>query len=151
MIRPAWLALVAALAGALSTGTTADEARALAQLERSSERYSAPERWAGRRQELRRQFLLGARMWPLPEDRPPVKAIVHGRRVHDGYSVENVALETLPGFYCTGNLYRPLGRPGRGPAILCPHGHFRPLGRMREEHQVRCAQFARMGGTVFSY
>src|SRR5262245_37213918 len=151
MIRPAWLALVPALIGTFSAGATADGAGALAQLERSVERYRDPEAWAGRREELRRQFLLGARMWPLPQDRPPVKAIVHSRREHGEYYVENVALETLPGFYCTGNLYRPLGRPGRGPAVLCPHGHFRPLGRMREEHQVRCAQLARMGATVFSY
>jgi putative membrane-bound dehydrogenase-like protein len=127
-----------------------DEARVLAQLERSRATITTPELWSQRRQELRRQFLIGARLWPLP-GRTPSKATVHGRREHDGYSVENVALETLPGFYCTGNLYRPLGRTGPGPAVLCPHGHFRPLGRMREEHQVRCAQMARMGATVFSY
>ena len=61
----------------------------------------------------------------------------------------DVALETLPGFYCTGNLYRPSGRTGAGSAILCPHGHFRPLGRFREDQQIRCAQFARMGA-IFS-
>src|SRR5262249_6463246 len=61
------------------------------------------------------------------------------------------ALETLPGFYLTGNVYRPRDRRRAGPAVLCPHGHFRPLGRFREEHQLRCAHLARMGATVFSY
>ena len=84
-------------------------------------------------------------------DRPTVKVIQHGYREYDGYTVDNVALETLPGFYCTGNLYRPRGGKSLQPAILGPHGHFRPWGRFRESHQVRCAQFARMAATVFSY
>jgi hypothetical protein len=128
----------------------AEEAAVRQQLHQSRTKYATADAWAQRRSELRTEFLKGARLWPLP-DRPPVKAIVHSRREYGDYSVENVALETLPGFYCTGNLYRPLGRKDLGPAILCPHGHFQPLGRMREEQQIRCAHFARMGATVFSY
>jgi putative membrane-bound dehydrogenase-like protein len=142
----------AVLLAALLTGSaTADEARALAQLTRAREAYRTPESWADRREEIRRQFLLGARLWPLPENRPTPRAIVHSRRLHDGYAVENVAIETLPGFYCTGNLYRPRKPAKPTPIILCPHGHFQPLGRYRAEHQVRCAHLARMGATVFSY
>jgi putative membrane-bound dehydrogenase-like protein len=128
----------------------ADEAAVLEQLRVSSVQYNTPEKWQARRKQLREEFLKGAQLWPLP-DRPAVEAIRHSRREYDGYSVENVALETLPGFYCTGNLYRPLGRKDLDPAILCPHGHFRPLGRFREDHQIRCAHLARMGATVFSY
>jgi putative membrane-bound dehydrogenase-like protein len=128
----------------------ADEKQVLEQLRDSSQRYNTADSWAIRRSELRREFLIGAKLWPLP-DRPPVKVITHSRREYKDYSVENVALETLPGFYCTGNLYRPLGRKDLAPAILCPHGHFRPLGRYRENHQIRCAHLARMGATVFSY
>ncbi|MBI2949473.1 MAG: CehA/McbA family metallohydrolase [Verrucomicrobia bacterium] len=131
-------------------GGRGDEQKVLAHLARSQEKYSSAEAWAKRRAELREEFLKGAKLWPLPE-RPPLKAIIHSRREHGSYSVENVALETMPGFYCTGNLYRPLKRQQSGPAILCPHGHFKPLGRMRDEQQMRCAQFARMGATVFSY
>ncbi|MEZ6073002.1 MAG: hypothetical protein R3C10_22740 [Pirellulales bacterium] len=106
-----------------------------AQLARSSERYKTPEAWAARCAELRETFLRGARLWPLPE-RPAVAAVRHSRREHDGYAVENVALETLPGFYAAGNLYRPLGRKTLDAIVLCPHGHFRPLGRYREEQQL---------------
>ena len=130
--------------------TVAEESAVREQLVRSRTRYTTADAWAERREELREEFLKGAGLWPLTE-RPPVEAIVHSRREHDGYSVENVALETVPGFYCTGNLYRPLDHDGPSPAILCPHGHFRPLGRFRENHQIRCAHFARMGATVFSY
>jgi putative membrane-bound dehydrogenase-like protein len=128
----------------------ADEASVVAQLRHSAETYTTAGAWTARRAELREGFLKGAKLWPLPE-RPPVNAIRHSLREHGDYSVENVALETMPGFYCTGNLYRPLGRKDLGPVILCPHGHFKPLGRFREEHQIRCAHFARMGATVFSY
>ncbi len=120
------------------------------QLDRSRKEYRSAEDWTKRRQELREGFLRGAGLWPLP-DRPRVRVISHSFRKRDGYSVENVALETMPGFYCTGNLYRPLAQQGAGPGILCPHGHFRPLGRFRANHQIRCAHFARMGATVFSY
>jgi hypothetical protein len=138
------------VAVALPLRALADEKTVLAQLERSRQAYRTTDDWAQRRTQLREGFLRGAGLWPLP-DRPPLKAIVHSRREYDGYSVENIGLETMPGFYCTGNLYRPLAREKAGPAILCPHGHFRPLGRFREDQQIRCALFAQMGATVFSY
>jgi hypothetical protein len=115
--------------------------------------------WNRRREELRREFLKGAGLWPLPKQ-GPYRVLRHSLRTHAGYTVENVALETLPGFYCTGNLYRPLrtspnavpaGAGSGGPAVLCPHGHFQPLGRFRAEQQIRCAHLARCGVTVFSY
>ena len=127
-----------------------DRETALRQLEQSRQKYTTSETWAARRIMLRETFLKGVGLWPLPV-RPAVKAIINEQRVYDDYSVENVALETLPGFYCTGNLYRPVGRKDLSPIVLCPHGHFRPLGRFREDQQIRCAHFARMGATVFSY
>ena len=128
----------------------ADEQHVFAQLQNSAQKYTTANAWQERRTQLRREFLIGANLWPLP-DRPPVDAMIHSRRVYGDYLVENVALETIPGFYCTGNLYRPVGRKDLSPVILCPHGHFRPLGRMRKSHQIRCAHLARMGATVFSY
>ncbi|MCA9131600.1 MAG: CehA/McbA family metallohydrolase, partial [Planctomycetales bacterium] len=128
----------------------ADRPTAMRQLEVSLTKYDTPDAWAERQAVLREEFLKGAGLWPLPQ-RPAVQAMVNQRRTYAGYSVENVALETLPGFYCTGNLYRPLGRKEASPIVLCPHGHFQPLGRFREEHQIRCAHLARMGATVFSY
>jgi putative membrane-bound dehydrogenase-like protein len=127
-----------------------DEKLVLDQLERSREEYTTADTWKARREELRTEFLRGAKLWPLPS-RPNVVAQTHSFREYSGYSVENVALETLPGFYCTGNLYRPLAKKESSAIVLCPHGHFRPLGRMRESHQIRCAHLARMGATVFSY
>jgi len=129
---------------------SADRQTALRQLDDSRTRYSTPESWLQRQAVLRGKFLKAAKISPLVA-RPPVPAIINELRTYKDYSVENVALETFPGFYCTGNLYRPVGRKDLGPVILCPHGHFRPLGRFRESQQIRCAHMARMGATVFSY
>ena len=142
--------LVCAVVAGTPVSLLADQAAVLQQLAAARARFDTQAKWSERRGELRKEFLRGAGLWPLPA-RPPVEAIRHSRRDYKDYSVENVALETLPGFYCTGNLYRPKGRKDLGPAILCPHGHFRPLGRFRENHQIRCAQLARLGATVFSY
>jgi dienelactone hydrolase len=119
----------------------------LARMDRESRDAAA---WNKRRTELREGFLKGAGLWPLPKQ-GPLKILRHSLRNHDGYTVENVAIETLPGFFCTGNLYRPEPGGKQGPGILCPHGHFKPLGRFRPEQQIRCAHLARLGATVFSY
>jgi pimeloyl-ACP methyl ester carboxylesterase len=111
----------------------------------------SPAEWQLRAQQIRNNIIEGAELKKLPP-RPKSKPIVHSRREMNGYSVENVAFESLPGYYVTGNLYRPLGQKGPFAAILCPHGHWRnPDGRVKEQMQQRCAQLARMGAVVFAF
>ncbi len=62
--------------------------------------------------------------WPEPT-RTPLNAVVHGRVERDGYTVEKVILETMPGLFHTGNLYRPKGAPGKHPAVIVTHGHWK--------------------------
>lgn len=82
----------------------------------------------------------------------PCKPIRHSLRKLDGYTVENVAFESLPGIYVTGNLYQPLDAKGLHPAILSPHGHRDGMNaRFEEYNQQRCATLARMGAVVFIY
>lgn len=134
-----------------STSGGADQRELVArQLERSRAESKDEQSWSARREQLRHEFRKAAGLDGLPNTGPPV-AIIHSRREHEGYSVENIAIESFPGFYATGNLYRPLGKSGPFAAVLCPHGHFQPLGRMREEQQIRCAHLARMGAIVLSY
>ncbi len=110
--------------------------------------------WQARAKEIREQILVSCGLWPLPEKRA-VRAHVFGRVERDGYSIEKVYLETYPGFYLSGNLYRPLGR-GKGPfpGILNPHGHW-ANGRMADTKDgsiaARCISFARQGMVAFSY
>ena len=62
--------------------------------------------WQRRAAIIRTGILRAARLEPLPK-RTPLNAVTHDRRERSGYSVENVMLETLPGFFLAGNLYRP--------------------------------------------
>lgn len=127
--------------------------------------------WEQRQQELRRQVLVATGLWPLPE-KTPLNAVIHGPVARDGFTMEKVYFESLPGHFVTGMLFRP-SPPRRtpGPGILCPHGHG---GRMQDvgEEQIRkqiangeeflpqsgrmpklarCAQLARMGCVSFMY
>ena len=129
--------------------------------------------WRERAARVRRQVLVAAGLWPLPQE-TPLHAVVHGRALRDGYTVEKVYFESYPGFFVTGNLYRPAGAGGGPrPGVLCPHGHW-DGGRFSERSvedaqrevergveaspvsaryhlQARCAQLARMGCVVFHY
>ena len=55
------------------------------------------EEWEERRAKLSRQLLVANGLWPMPECRPPVNAMVHGRVEREGYTVDRVILETSPG------------------------------------------------------
>src|SRR5262249_46002002 len=58
----------------------------------------------------------------LPTYSGPLNPRVTGRLQSDTHTIEKVIFESLPGFYITGNLYRP-NIPGRYPALLIPSGH----------------------------
>lgn len=115
--------------------------------------YTTLEEWKDRADEIRKGIRIGAE---LPKKLPKVrsKPLRHSLREMDGYTVENVAFESLPGLFVTGNLYMPVGYRGKRPAILTPHGHWKEAGdygRFREDVQKRCATLARMGAIVFAY
>lgn len=137
----------------LCQGEYQTEAQAVQQLDRLRTHSKTLEQWKTRRELIRENILRGADLWPLPE-RTPLNPILHTRRTYDGYTVENVAIESRPGVFATGNLYRPLGGEGPYPAILCPHGHWSKktdYGRFRPDMQYRCATLARMGAVVLAY
>jgi hypothetical protein len=68
----------------------------------------------------------------------------------NGYTIENIALETLPGLYVCASVYKPAKIKSKVPVILCPNGHFGD-GRYRPSQQKRCAMLARMGAITVSY
>ncbi len=128
--------------------------------------------WNRRAERLRLQVLVSQGIYPLPS-KTPLNAVVHGKVDRGDYTVERVYFESMPGFFVTGSLYRPVGKEGKLPAILCPHGHwndgrFYDAGRDavrreivngaerfedsgRSPLQARCVQLARMGCVVLHY
>ena len=109
--------------------------------------------WEARAKVIRSGILKGAELSSMPP-RTALRPIVHSKREMDGYTVENVAFESLPGLFVTGNLYKPSGQEGPFAGILSPHGHWskpEDYGRFREDKQRLCASLAKMGAVVFAY
>lgn len=107
--------------------------------------------WEARASLIRKGIREGMNLSDKPNF-APLKPIRHSLRKMNGYTVENVAFESLPGFFVTGNLYRPINSSGKTAGILCPHGHAANQdARFLEQAQQRCATLARMGATVFIY
>ena len=117
--------------------------------------YRTLAEWQARRAYLRKQILSAAGLLPMPP-KTPLHPQIFGRIENKTYSIEKVLLETMPGYYLGGNLYRPLqaAPPGGFPGIVSPHGHW-DYGRL--EHSAvasvpaRCINLAQQGYVVFSY
>jgi dienelactone hydrolase len=114
--------------------------------------------WEAYGKHVRQRIQEGAGLSPWPK-RTPLNPIVRAKRSYDGYTVENVAFESVPGYFVTGNLYRPLNAKGLTPAVLTTHGHgaviktpddFEKQGRFTETVQARGGTFARLGAVVLS-
>lgn len=109
--------------------------------------------WERRREHLKRQILLSAGLWPL-RPRPPVTAHRFGRIQKGPYTVEKIALETLPGFVVGANLYLPARLQRPAPAVLVAHGHWK-YGRTHhaDDYSVPalCANLAAQGYVVLAW
>jgi dienelactone hydrolase len=114
--------------------------------------YATAEEWQRRAAFLRQHILASAGLLPMPE-KTPLRPEVFDERRHDRYSVFKVYFESLPGFYVTGNLFRPAG-DGPFPAILSPHGHW-AYGRLENTAiasvPARAINLAEQGFVVFTY
>lgn len=105
--------------------------------------------WEARAKNIRESILREAQLTPLPSH-CGLNPIIWGKQERKGYTIENVAFESLPGFFVTGNLYRPTDGKGKRAGILCPHGHG-PRARFNEATQTRSALLAKMGAVAFAY
>jgi dienelactone hydrolase len=109
--------------------------------------------WKERKVFLRNQILVSAGLSPMPE-KSPLNTQVFGKIAGKGYTIEKVLIETLPGFYLGGNLYRPRDGRTKHPGILNPHGHW-PYGRLQNDEVYSGPSLgislARQGYVVFAY
>jgi dienelactone hydrolase len=117
--------------------------------------YASLAEWQARKEFLRKQILSAAGLMPLfPKN--DLHPQIFGRIEHPDYSVEKVLLETLPGYYLGGNLYRPRrpAPPNGFPGVLSPHGHW-AYGRLENTAiasvPARAITLARQGYVVFTY
>lgn len=128
--------------------------------------------WESRSAMVRRQILVSQGLWPMPT-KGPLNAVVHGKTNCGEYSVEKVYFESAPGFFVTGNLYRPTNPQGKVPGVLFAHGHWQDArlsvekegvtrneiasgeerfeGGGRSRFQSMCVQLARMGCVVWQW
>ena len=71
------------------------------------------------------------------------------------YTVEKVYFEAYPGFFTTGNLYRPKGKKGTVSGNCQPARTLgqRQTGKQRSRFGARgrCINFAKQGYVIFSY
>jgi len=126
------------------------EDEALMMMKEFEQEWDDLESWEKRADRIKQGILEGLQFDKMPEIAGEFNPIINNTRNMDGYIVENIAIESFPGFYITGNLYRPSEEREKYAAILCPHGHAKDK-RLREDVQIRSAVFARMGAIVFAY
>lgn len=126
---------------------TADGEKMLAWL---TSLYADRTQWEARRDTLRREVRqrLGIDDF-LKQCVEKPRTVLSKQRRYDGYSVQNICIETLPGEFAYGSIYAPLTK-GRHPLIICPNGHFGD-GRYRKDQQQRLATLARMGAICVDY
>ncbi len=86
----------------------------------------------------------------LPEERSPLAARVTGSVSRDGYRIEKVVFESLPGLHVTALLYVPDAPAGRKPAVLVACGHA-PLGKAHPAYQELSARLAKRGYVVLCF
>ena len=134
---------------------------------------ATPEIWERRATQVRQRILVSQGLWPMPT-KSDLKAQIYGRIDRGDYTVEKVQFESAPGFFVTGNLYRPKKIQGaKAPAVLFAHGHWadarlsqatdaelrneiatgqeRFLEGGKSRFQSMCVQLARMGCVVWQW
>ena len=94
-----------------------------------------------RYQTRRKAFLKDA--FGRPPGEAPLNPRITGRIRRDGFSIEKLIIESLPGYHVTANVYRPDG-PGPFPGVLLPCGHS-ANGKAYESYQKAAALLARHG------
>jgi dienelactone hydrolase len=127
---------------------TEDEANL--KMKEFAQQWNDLESWEKRANKIKGGIIKGMELGQMPKIEGNFNAVVRNAKHMDGYIVENITIESFPGFYITGNLYTPVTKRDKYAAILAPHGHLKD-SRLRKDTQIRCATLARMGAIVFAY
>lgn len=118
-------------------------------LDELATQYNDKDSWEQRKQKIRPDLYRALKLSPMPAA-PNSAPLVTKKRTFKNYTVENFALEIMPGLYVNGSIYRPLKAKGKVPLMLSPDGHWGGH-RFRRDAQIRCAMTAQMGAIAVSY
>jgi hypothetical protein len=113
-------------------------------IDRCAATWSTRDDWQARAKMLREKLLGPLAPWP---PKTALNPIWRDKIEHEDYTVQPIAFESMPGFYCCGDLYMPTKIAGKLPAIIRAHGHWMAGRYGNQDH---CAAMARMGGVVLS-
>ena len=97
--------------------------------------------WQKQRGQLREKLL--ASWGGFPEVPCPLDVQKHGELKRDGYTLEKISFQTMPGVRMTANVYVP-EKKGKLPAILQVHGHWKGA-KQDPVVQARCIGAAKLG------
>lgn len=86
----------------------------------------------------------------LPETKTPLNARVAGSIAMDGYRIDKLVYESLPGIHVTALVYVPEGAAGKRPAVLLACGHS-PLGKAYPAYQEIAVRLVRRGYVVLCW
>ena len=117
-----------------------------AQLRGADKPPATREEWETRRADIRKN--LQQAFGPFPEKPCPLEPKVLGVLERDGYRVEKIIFQTMPGVWMTASAYVP-DKPGKLPALLAVHGHWRGA-RLDPVLQKRCIGPAKVGYFVLA-
>lgn len=120
-----------------------------AELDRIASQYSSLAEWEARKKLLEPCLREALHLNHLPAS-PNSLPIKSNLRKYTGYSIENLAIEILPGVWVNGSLYKPEKYKGKIPIVLHPQGHWEKH-RYRADCQYTSAAVAKMGGMLFNY
>src|SRR6266542_2308035 len=84
----------------------------------------------------------------LPDKRTPLNAHVTGKIQMDGFHIEKLIFESLPGFYVSALIYVPDNRRGPHPGVLVPCGHS---SNGKVHYQALCQRLVQRGYLVICW
>ncbi len=104
--------------------------------------------WAAQRKSVEAALRRALRPWP---EKTPLNAQVTGRAERDGYTLENVVFESLPGFHVPANVYIPTGVERPMPAVIVTAGHAMADGKNYDLYRTGQLGLVRQGFIVLAY
>jgi cephalosporin-C deacetylase-like acetyl esterase len=100
----------------------------------------------GIQQQVRAQLL--AMLGGLPEKKTPLNPRITGRIQLDGFHIEKLIFESLPGIYVTALVYVPDDGPKKHPGVLVPSGHS---ANGKAYYQALCQRLVQHGYVVICW